>query len=46
VIKNDHDDGQRPDKIEPGLALSILEPWIKINLKRRCRFARHTKKRK
>jgi hypothetical protein len=46
VINDDDDDCQRPEEIETGLPLSILEPRIDINLKRSCRFARHTKKRK
>lgn len=46
VINNHDDDCQRPEEIETGLSLSIPKPRIEINLKRCCRFALHTEKRK
>jgi hypothetical protein len=46
VINDNENDCQRPKQIETGLPLSILEPRIEINLNRRCRFGRHTKKKR
>ena len=46
VINNDHNDCQRPEEIETGLAVSIPEPRIEISFKWCCLVARHTENRK